>query len=297
MNSNKNLLKDFYYVTQALTTLRPGPKLQAALKKAGIEKIEPPSQEQIDAFMNKMLSTPVPSPNTNKPFQISPYVNVMVGGNWWEDFYNELGEALRSEVGPAILLALVSFLLAFVGDQDDPLRAGRIIGAIRGVPNPDDYILDAGTRLSILTAAILAGFTSLRQMYPLLRDLGIHFARLALLQANPTVLNITNLPISGELDVPQGDLDPIAFVEFQDGNKVAVIGGVRTNPYLVDSLQAWIAKRHAEGLPPRHPVDQNTIITRDNVQIFTVKLVQGGGKRKQSKRSKTRKGKRQTRKQ
>jgi hypothetical protein len=116
------------------------------------------------------------------------------------------------------------------------------------------------------------------------------------------IFNITQIQSSGELAIRTSDMrvDPITLLQFQTGDRVAIIGNdvnARRNPVLVDSLQAWIAARIAGGhrdIP--NPAGFGPAVTRDNVTVYVVRITQDGGKRKESKSRKAKRSKTSTRK-
>ena len=115
------------------------------------------------------------------------------------------------------------------------------------------------------------------------------------------MIDVTQIPSSGEFPIRASDRkqDPVTFMEFETGNLIAIIGddaNARQNPVLVDSLQAWIAARVANGQPLTHPGGLGTRITANNVTVYTVRITQDGGKRKKSKSRNAKRSKTSTRK-
>jgi hypothetical protein len=112
----------------------------------------------------------------------------------------------------------------------------------------------------------------------------------------PNRFSILDIPSSGELKIKGKNntgnplVDPISYVDFESGNKVAVIKNNKKTFLLVDSLQAWIANPSRNG-PPKHPLT-NEPFTKADVEVYTLRLTEtntSGGKRKGKKTRKARK--------
>jgi hypothetical protein len=112
----------------------------------------------------------------------------------------------------------------------------------------------------------------------------------------PNRFSILDIPSSGELKIKGKNnagnplADPISYVDFETGNKVAVIKNNKKTFLLVDSLQAWIANPSRNG-PPKHPLTNETF-TKEDVKVYTLRLTEtntSGGKRKGKKTRKARK--------
>jgi hypothetical protein len=293
METPADLFRNYYYILQAHTTLRPGPVFRQILQKHGIQEVDPPSKAMLDAQMREIQKLSQPSANKFMKKNTRTMIPVMSGGNWFTNVYNRIS-SMPSIQRNAIFMAVLSmsFLMIHLLKSDDPESIA--------------FIEDAQERLKMTIALpllLLAGayiYWGDRTLQNLRRseyrerrrrledavegDIGNEIP--------PDVMNITEIPVTGDLELKASDKkqDPFTLEEFQDGDKVAVIKGNKQAPLLVNALQAWILARAGESKPPIHPSTREEFGKQD-VTVYTVKLVQGGGNRK-----KTRKGKRSYRK-
>jgi hypothetical protein len=292
IHTPKDLLRMYYYIIQAHTTLRPGPKFRAILNKAGIQEIDPPTKSELDAYFREVAAkksrTNVPKKNFLKESRSMP-IAVMTGGNFFRRIYNMILRLNRDDI--VVLSVIVSFLSAVFFNYLPRFHMLPRLGE-GGVVNPDARFLHGGlNNLDAVTALLFGGL--------LMFGADIRSRQLAITNSE---IDLANIPNSGEFPMRASEEkeDPITFVPFETGNQIAIIGhdeNARKNPVLVDSLQAWIAARRAgrqENIP--HPAGLGTFVTQDNITIYTVRITQDGGRKKKSKSRKAKKSKTSTRK-
>ena len=310
IHTPKDLLRMYYYIIQAHTTLRPGPKFRAILNKAGIQEIDPPTKSELDAYFREVAAkksrTNVAKNNFLKESRSMP-IAVMTGGNFFRRIYNMILRLKRDDI--VVLSVIVSFLSAVFfnyvprflprlgeGGLVDPVLNARYQGLINlgedGLVDPDArFFHDGLNNLDMVTALLFGGL--------IMFAADVRSRQLAIMN---TEIDLTSIPNSGEFPIRASEEkeDPITFVPFETGNRIAIIGNdenARKNPVLVDSLQAWIAARRAgrqENIP--HPAGLGTFVTQDNITIYTVRITQDGGRKKKSKSRKAKKSKKSTRK-
>jgi hypothetical protein len=408
INTPKDLLQTYYYLVQAHTTLRPGPKFRAILKKAGIQEIDPPTKSELDAYFRELTAMQsrnnVPKNNFLKESRSMP-IAVMAGGNFFRRIHNTIRNLRNPLVTSAIGVAMSLLGAVYIGHFAPNIREGRLVdpdrafmndgtdgfnfalalvatvagplmimGALgereQGVENNNaDAIpgpLELQRRVAQLPLAPAARIPALQRRLDDLfaerteflegfqryihrrnaqrrgveafeereenipannprfilnqpRDGIRHFHPDHILAIDRQIANIElqirieqarlhgmidvlQIPSSGEFPIRASDRkqDPVTFVDFQTGDRIAIIGddaNARRNPVLVDSLQAWIAARIAGGhrdIP--NPAGFGPAVTEDNVTVYTVRITQDGGRKKECKSRKARKSKTSTRK-
>lgn len=114
---------------------------------------------------------------------------------------------------------------------------------------------------------------------------------------DPTRFSVMNIPSSGKLVLKRTNnngkalIDPISFIDFKTGDKVAIVKNKTNSPILVTALQAWIYYPLRKGLLT-NPVTKEEL-KKSDIKIYTLELsdtnLSVGGKRKSRKAKKTRK--------
>lgn len=309
----KDLLRFTYTFLQAHTTKTPGPSFTTLLEKAGIELVEPPTQQEINALIktkqNKnKLSLSKNIKNTAATEAISQGIETLLetaaaaGGGLFNNIRSALSSDRQLQVSIVIAVTGIAVDIAryatrendeqtllFLGDSSWIGMVATWIGAdlfrsVQGIQT-ERARAEREAELRRELAADL-GLPSRRRIV-----VGLTSLQQANLQEEPQILNITSLPSSGNLPMvlKEDVIDPITQQPLAVDDVVAVVNGKTQQPVLRDSLQSWIAACHAQGRPLTHPTTRETI-TNENVTIYTVKAVPSGGKRS------SHSGKRKTRK-
>jgi hypothetical protein len=315
METPNDLVRNYYYLTQAHTTQRPGPVLSAILKKHGIAQIDPPSAQILEERFQKLIESQsnVPKSTNQKKIKntVAPMVAVTTGGNWYQSIYDYV-DRLRGTGLTTVLLGTISFSLVVAG-QSTTVRYVETNQPFGPVPpflyyreREETYIYDSTQRLLLgalaganAVGAIYSAYTEFIQ--PSAQNLleRLEVARLRLFTASP-IINVSEIASSGNLLLKKSDepVDIISQVDLKEGDTVAVIHDNKAALYLVDGLQAWIAAKYDKN-PAEQPTDPATRkpFGKVDIKIYTVKLTTEGGKHKQKGTSrKSKKSRRHTRK-
>jgi hypothetical protein len=299
INTPKDLLRMYYYIIQAHTTLRPGPKFRAILKKAGIQELDPPTKNVLMKRIEDMRSSELSRSNTTLYEKNRPFLLAQSGGSWYDTVYaavdrfrlrnrNALHLFLTSMTIPLIFFLAIKASNNQRGQRDQELREALVI--LEGM-----MLVLTGGVVTIVTLSgmfldFLEGGGAIEQAQQIAAEE---------LNDDPNRFSILDIPPSGKLQMKQRNntgeaiIDPITFTEFQAGDKVAVIKENRKAIILVNSLQAWIANPLREG-PPKHPLT-NEPFTKANVKVYTIEFTDmnlpSGGRYQKSKSSKAKKSK------
>ncbi len=297
MKSNTNLLELYYYIIQAHTTLRPGPTIRSLLEKAGIQELEPPSKAVLDKRLQDVYAQEYTPPSAPLYEKTPTPVLVQSGGAWYDAVYTAV-DRFRNRNRNALTLFVTSMTL--------PLLFYTVIATRNreGQRNPE---LEEGLfLLEGMIMSLSAGGVAIATISGIVIDIlegdGDRFLRQAQQISaedldDPNRFSLLDIPSSGKLQMKRKNnageaiIDPVTFMEFQTGNKVAVIKNNRKAIILVDSLQAWIANPIREG-PPKHPLT-NEPFGKQDVKVYTLELrdtnVSSGGKRNIKRTRKTKK--------
>ncbi len=313
MEKTTDLLRDTYYLLQSYTTKTPGPSLKSKLKRAGIEEIPAPSQEEINERIG-IVKENTPLERFNQASL--PLVEPMVGGDI-RDELKKMKFSIFAFMLIAILLAADANLhgdgntIGFLKDAFVNLSITGLISALwaktgevgREVQREKNreqlelhqrwverYEREERERLELILDEEAVGWEAVRRKFH--RD-----------EHDNTkwIFELYNRPMMGELEIEleyqNGELstlkvDPISQATFEDGEIVAVLEGKTQQPYKLQGLEAWFAMRKANGLPFTHPSGRN-VISKQDVTLYKIKL---GSVKSEGGTRKTRKTKKKSRK-
>ena len=303
----KDLLRNFYILLQAHTTRRPGPSFIKLLKKAGIEEIDPPTQDEVNAYRARVKKPSIA--NIGKEIAseeiASNILNVgataiaaFAGGGLLNNVYHAVRTSRQLQVSIVIAVTGVAIDIAryatrenddvtlqFISDSSWAFMVGSwiafdLFGAVRE--------RRAEERAAQLRRELIV---NLHENDPLgnLEQVLQNAQQAALAEqavAQPEMLDITTIDPSGYLSKELGEdiIDPITYIPFQEGDVVAVVKGNKQQPVLVNGLQSWIEAKYP--LIATHPTTNETIETLADVKIYRLRRAVTGGKRKTKKQLK-----------
>lgn len=317
MENTSGLLRDVYTLLQSYTTKRPGRSLKAMLKRGGIEEIEPPTQDEIEARIG------VVRPNNTMyraDKQTLSLVEPMAGGAL-QDELQKMKYSIFAFMLVAILIAAdgnlhgdtdtIGFLKeAFVNISITGLfsvlwaKTREVGREVQREKNREQlelhqrwverYEREERARLELILDEEAVGWEAVRRKFH--RD-----------EPDNTkwIFELYNRPMMGELEIEleyqNGELstlkvDPISQATFEDGEIVAVLEGKTQQPYKLQGLEAWFAMRKANDLPFTHPSGRN-VIGKQDVTLYKIKLgsvkSEGGTRKTRRTKKKSYKGSKQ----
>lgn len=297
----EDLLRLTYTLLQANTTKRPGPSLIGLLKKAGIELVEPPTQQEINALIKTKTNKPS---LTNEIKTIAKNIAVetvlenaatvaaaAAGGGLINNIRSAISSDRQLQLSIAIAVTGIALDIARYATRENDeqtllfLSDSSWIGMVGTWIGADLYRSVQAIQTERARAereAELRRNIFANDPLPRRRRIVVDFTTIqqAALQEEPQMVNITTLPSLGDLPLvlKEDVIDPITQQPFAVGDVVAVVNGKTQQPVLRDSLQSWIASCFAQSRPLTHPTTRETI-TNENVTIYTVKAAPSGGKR------------------